>query len=61
MASFENTEVKEKYSGGRTNLGLDFFAVAASSVAVVSLAMMGNPTRIKWDPHWIIWCMAWFC
>ena len=40
MASFENTKVNEEYSRGRVGLDLDFLVVVASSVAVVSLAMM---------------------
>ena len=47
MASLENTEMNEEYSRGRTGLDLDFLAAAASSVAVVSLAMIGDPARIK--------------
>ena len=35
-------------------LGLDFSVAAASSVAVVNLAMIGDPAGIKQDPHWII-------
>ena len=54
MASFENTEVKEAYSEGRVALGLDFSAAAASSVVVVSLAIMGDPAGIKRDPHRMI-------
>ena len=54
MASLENTEVKEEYSGGSVALGLDFSAAAASSVAVVSLAMIGDPAGMKRDPHWMI-------
>ena len=54
MASLENTEAKEEYSGGRTALGLDFSAAAASSVAVVNLAMIGDPAGIKQDPHRMI-------
>ena len=55
MASFENTKVNEEYSEGRVGLGLDLLAVAASSVAVVSLAMTRDPAGIKRDPHWMIW------
>ena len=55
MASFENTEEKEEYSGGRATLGLDFSAAAVSSVALVSLAMIGDPAGIKRDPHRMIW------
>ena len=51
MASFENTEAKEEYSGGRVALGLDFSVAAANSVVVVSLAMIGDPAGIKRDPH----------
>ena len=54
MASFENTEAKEEYSGGRVALDLDFSAAAASSVAVVNLAMIGDPAGIKRDPHRMI-------
>ena len=54
MASLENTEVKEEYSGGRVALGLDFSAAAASLVAVVNLAMIGGPAGIKRDLHWMI-------
>ena len=55
MASFENTKANEKYSSGRTDLGLDFSATAASSVAMVSLAMIGDLTGIKRDLHQMIW------
>ena len=54
MASFENTKAKEEYSGGRVALGLDFSAAAASSVAVVNLAMIGDPVGIKREPHRMI-------
>ena len=54
MASFENTEAKEEYSEGRVALGLDFSAASASSVAVVNLAMIGDPARIKRDLHQMI-------
>ena len=54
MASFENTEANEEYSGGSVALGLDFLAAAASSVAVVSVAMIGDPAGMKRDPHRII-------
>ena len=54
MASLENTEVNEEYSGGSVGLGLDFSVVVASSVAVVSLAMIGDPAGIKRKPHQII-------
>ena len=55
MASLENTEVKEEYSGGRTALGLDFsVAAAASSVAVVNLAIIGDPAGIKRELHRMI-------
>ena len=47
MASFENTKANEEYSEGSVGLGLDFSAAAASSVAVVSLAMIGDPAGIK--------------
>ena len=51
VASFENTEVNEEYSEGRVALGLDFSAATASSMVVVSLAIIGDPTGIKQDPH----------
>ena len=54
VASFEKTEAKEEYSAGRVALGLDFSAAAASSVAAVSLAIIGDPAGIKWDPHRMI-------
>ena len=54
MASFENTEEKEEYSEGRATLGLDFSVAAASSVALVNLAMIGDPAGIKRDPHRMI-------
>ena len=54
VASFENTEAKEEYSGGRVALDLDFSAAAASSVAVVNLAMIGDSAGIKRDPHRMI-------
>ena len=54
MASFENTEANEEYSGGSVDLDLDFSAAVASSVAVVSLAMIGDPAGMKQDPHRMI-------
>ena len=54
MASLENTEAKEENSGGSVALGLDLSAAAASSVAVVSLAMIGDPAGMKRDPLRII-------
>ena len=54
MASFKNIEANKEYSEGRVGLDLDFSAVAASSVAVVSLAMIGDPAGIKQDPHRMI-------
>ena len=54
MASLENTKVNEEYSKGRVGLGLDFLAVAASSVAVVSLVMIGDSAGIKQEPHRMI-------
>ena len=54
MASFENTEANEEHSRGRTGLGLNFSAAAASSVAMVSLAMIGDLAGIKRDPHRMI-------
>ena len=42
VASFENTRANCLYSGSRVVFGLDFSAAAASSVVVVSLAMMGK-------------------
>ena len=47
MASFENTEANEKYSKGSVGLDLDFSAAVASSMAVVSLAMIGDPAGMK--------------
>ena len=55
VASLENTEANEEYSGGSVGLGLDLSAAAASSVAVVSLAIIGDPAGIKQDPHRMIW------
>ena len=46
--------MNEEYSGGSVGFGLDFSAAAASSVAVVSLAMTGDPAGIKQDPHRMI-------
>ena len=54
MASFENTEANEEYSGGSVDLDLDFSAAVASSVAVVSLAMIGDLAGMKQDPHRMI-------
>ena len=54
VASLENTEANEEYSGGSVGFGLDFSAAAASSIAVVSLAMIGDPAGIKWDLHRMI-------
>ena len=54
VASFENTEANEEYSWGSVALGLDFLAVAASSVVVVNLAMIGDPAGMKRDLHQII-------
>ena len=51
VASLENMEAKDEYSGGSVGLGLDFLAAAASSAAVVNLAMIGDPAGIKRDPH----------
>ena len=50
MASLENTEANE-YFEGRVALGLDFSAAAASSVAVVNLAITRDPAGIKQCPH----------
>ena len=61
MASLENTEANEEYSGGSVGLGLVFSAAAASSVAVVNLAMIRDPAGIKQDPHLMIRWMARFC
>ena len=47
--------MNEEYSGGSVGLGLDFSAAAASSVAVVNLAMIGDPVGMKRDLHRIIW------
>ena len=55
MASFENTKVNKEYSERRVGLGLDFSAVAVSSMAVVSLAMIRDPAGIKQDLHRIIY------
>ena len=54
MASFENTEANEECSEGSVGLDLDFLAAVASSMAVVSLAMIGDLAGIKRDPHWMI-------
>ena len=54
VASFENTEANKEYFEGRVGLGLVFSAIAVSSVAVVSLAMIGDPAGIKRDPHRMI-------
>ena len=35
-------------------MGLDFSAAAVNSVAVVNLAIIGDPAGIKQDPHWMI-------
>ena len=47
-------EAKEEYSGGSVALVFDFSAAAASSVAVVNLAMIGDPAGIKRDLHRMI-------
>ena len=47
-------EANEEYSGGSVDLGLDFLAVVASSVKVVSLAMIRDPAGMKRDPHRMI-------
>ena len=54
MASLENTEANEEYSGGSVGLGLDFSVAAVSSVAVVSLAIIGDPAGMKRELHRII-------
>ena len=46
---------------GKMGFSLVFLAVAPSSVAVVSLVMIGDPAGIKRDPHQMIWWMAAFC
>ena len=51
MASWENTEVKSSYSLGKVVLGFDFSVVAVSSVAVVSLATMGELFGMNRLPH----------
>ena len=51
VAYFENTRANCSYSSGRVVLGLDFSTAAASSVAVVSLVMMGEWLGINWLPH----------
>ena len=61
VASLENMEANKEYSEGSVGLDLDFSAAVASSVAVVSLAMIGDPAGIKWEPHRIIQWMAQFC
>ena len=61
MASLENTEVNEEYAEGSVGFCLDFSAAVASSVAVVSFAMIGDPAGIKQDPHQMIRWMARFC
>ena len=55
MASLENMEANTEYSEGSTGLGLDFSAAAVSSVAVVSLAIIGDPAGMKQEPHRMIW------
>ena len=52
MVSWENTEAKSSYSLGRVVLGFDFSAAAASLVAVVSLATMGELFGMNQLPHW---------
>ena len=47
MASCENTKANEEYSGGKMGLDLDFSVAVASSVAVVSLAMIGDLAGMK--------------
>ena len=59
MASFENTGANASYSGGRITLGLDFSAAAANSVAVVSLAMIGEWFGINRFPQRRIRKIAW--
>ena len=54
VASLENMEANEEYSGGSVGFGLDFSVVAASSVAVVSLAIIWDPAGIKQELHRII-------
>ena len=55
MASLEKTEVNSVYSESRVTLGLAFSAAMASSVAVVSLAMRGDPAGINQEPQHMIW------
>ena len=52
MLSWENTQAKSSYSFGRVVLGFDFSAAAASLVAVVSLATMGELFGMNRLPHW---------
>ena len=61
MASLENTEANKEYAEGSVDFGLDFSAAVASSVAVVSFAMIGDPAGIKQDPHQMIRWIARFC
>ena len=42
VVPWENTKAKSSYSFGRVVLGFDFSVAAASSVAVVSLAVIGE-------------------
>ena len=42
VASLEKTLVKSAYSDGRETLGFTFSVVMVSSVAIVSLVMMGE-------------------
>ena len=47
VASFENTKANKEYSERRMGLDLDFLAAVVSSMAVVSLAMIGDPAGTK--------------
>ena len=60
MASFEKTLAYSENSCGRVTGGFAFSAAVVSSVAVVSLAMIGDP-RTKWKSPQIILWRAWFC
>ena len=63
MASLEKTSVNSENSFGRTTGGFAFSAVAASSIAMVSLATTGDPRTKRESPRIILWraqfCLAW--
>ena len=50
MASLEKTSVNSENSLGRTTGGFAFSAMAASSIAVVSLATTGDPRTKQESP-----------